>query len=216
MNKIKESFKIALIDLNHMTLGVHTNTAPLGLGLIAHYLKKNISKECDVRLFKNPKVFSGALARWKPDVLGMAQYVWNTELNHHMAKLVKEMNPECLTIAGGPNLYLTSSEKIEYLKEKDFIDFCISYDGEIPFTELVKRFVNGKSINEIKDDLVPGTYALSRDKKTLQESSFLPPRIKSLDVFGAIYADGFFDEFLDKGFHPFLQTHRGCPFKCTY
>ena len=33
-----------MIDLNHMTLGVHTNTVPLGVGVIAHYLKKNV--EC--------------------------------------------------------------------------------------------------------------------------------------------------------------------------
>jgi len=41
--------KIALLDLNHTTCGIHTNTVPLGLGLIATYLKKTVDHDFDIR-----------------------------------------------------------------------------------------------------------------------------------------------------------------------
>ncbi|MFH1645554.1 MAG: radical SAM protein, partial [Candidatus Omnitrophota bacterium] len=39
---------------------------------------------------------------------------------------------------------------------------------------------------------------------------------ETIDVFGPVYAEGIFDDLLGQGFHPFVQTHRGCPFTCTF
>lgn len=35
-------------------------------------------------------------------------------------------------------------------------------------------------------------------------------------MFGSVYAEGVFDEFLERGYHPLVQTHRGCPFTCIF
>ena len=130
----RSNFKIALIDLNHMTKGVHTNTVPLGLGLIAAYLKKNLKGSFNVRIFKNPHIFLSALKEWKPDVLGITQYSWNSELNLYMSALVRKINPDCFIVAGGPNLPLSSVEKTNYLRNHSQVDLCAKYDGDIPFT----------------------------------------------------------------------------------
>jgi len=45
--------KIGFLDLNHATCGVHTNTVPLGSGLIATYAKKHIDHPLDIRMFKS-------------------------------------------------------------------------------------------------------------------------------------------------------------------
>ena len=208
--------KIALIDLNHMTLGVHTNTVPLGIGMIARYLTIQQNYPFDIKLFKDPNKFLETLKNWHPDILGMAQYVWNTELNHHMAQIVKKKNPNCFVICGGPNLFLSKQKRHQYLKENDFIDVCVAYDGEIPFENIVKRYVSGETISDIRCKPTPGTYAIDPASNKLCESFQDIPRIASLEVFGAIYADGLFDEFLNDGYHPFLQTQRGCPFQCAY
>lgn len=208
--------KIALIDLNHMTLGVHTNTVPLGLGLIANYLKRNVPAELDIRIFKDPQKCLDVLDGWQPDILGMAQYAWNSELNLFVAKRVKSMNPACLVVAGGPNLELEVEEKRNYLQAHPWIDLCVSFDGEIPFAEIVKSVLSGKSVADLRKGPVAGTYALDPESGKLVESPEPPPRLASLDVFGAMYAEGFFDGMIEEGFHPFLQTHRGCPFRCAY
>jgi len=207
--------RIALIDLNHMTLGVHTNTIPLGIGSIAYYLKNN-AEHIDVRLYKNPAKFLDALKDWMPDVLGITQYSWNSELNLYAAQIVKKYNPQCLIVAGGPNLYLSREERLAYLKKQNFVDICVGYDGEMPFAEIVKRLINGKKIKDIRRFPVAGSYSIGTEEERLVESNEKSPRLESLDVFDSIYAAGFFDELLKEGFHPFLQTQRGCPFKCTY
>lgn len=207
---------IALLDLNHMTLGVHTNTVPLGIGLIARYLSQTLDGTLDIRMFKDPRKFLDTMHNWKPDVLGIAQYVWNSHINLYMAKLAKEENPQCIVVAGGPDLYLTSGEREAYLKKYPQVDLCVSYDGEIAFSEIVKRLVAKEKIANIKDYPCAGTYSMGSNGSGLIESKDISPRLNSLDVFGSTYADGFFDNFLDCGFHPFVQTHRGCPFGCAY
>ena len=207
---------IALINLSHMTVGVQTNTVPLGIGLIARYLQKNTEHKLDIRVFKDPDKFLRALKKWKPDVLGIAQYPWNSELNLYMAQLVKKYNPHCLVVAGGPNLYVSSEEKLEYLKTYDFVDVCVRYDGEVPFAEIIKRLAAGEKIEDIKRLPVESAYSLDASSGKLVQSNKKATRLNSLDTFGSMYADGFFDKFLDDGFHPFLQTQRGCPFTCAY
>lgn len=208
--------KIALLDLNHFTRGIHTNTVPLGLGLISVYLKKTVDYPFNIKIFKDTEKCLKVFKSWLPDILGLAQYTWNSELNLHIAKAVKELNPDCLIIAGGPNLELSRSRKADFLKKHTYIDICVSYDGEIPFSEIVRQFISGMSIEQIKKNPVAGTYAIDASSGALKESAVPPPRLDTLDCYGAVYADGIFDEFLEDGFHPFVQTHRGCPFTCAF
>ena len=208
--------KIALLDLNHMTRGVHTNTAPLGIGLISRYLQKTIKPDLEIRMFKEADKVLQALTFWTPEILGISQYLWNSELNLYFAKLIKKINPRCLVVAGGPNLDLSEARRIKYFQNHPFVDICIAYDGEIPFAEIVKRLLTGESNEDIRGNPVAGSYSLNIENGKMVASAAIPPRLAALDVFGPIYADGFFDEFLDQGFHPFLQTHRGCPFSCAF
>ena len=208
--------KIALCDLNHTTRGIHTNTVPLGLGLIYSYFKKKIDHDFEVKIFKNAENFLHILTTWLPSVLGITQYSWNSELNLYIAKHVKILNPHCLIIAGGPNLNLTTPQREIFLKKNSFVDICVAFDGEIPFAEILKRLLNGESSQRIKSNPVPGSYSLSPENGQIIESSEKIPRLQSLNEFGPVYAEGIFKEMLDEGFHPFVQTHRGCPFTCSF
>lgn len=211
------SLKIALIDLTHMTVGVHNNSVPLGIGFIGYYLRNKLkNNNIDVKLFKNPNMFLDAMKYWVPDVIGISQYSWNSRLNLHMAGIAKNKNANCVVVAGGPDLYLTPPEKFTYLKQFDIVDICVSYDGEIPFSIVVERLINGENIKDIRNYPVPGTYCLDCTGEKLMEPNVAPPRFDSLELFGSMYAEGFFDEFLAEGFSPFVQTQRGCPFECAY
>lgn len=208
--------KLALLDLNHMTRGVHTNTVPLGIGLISRYLQKTVKHDLEIKMFKEANKVLDILTSWTPDVLGISQYLWNSELNLYFAKLIKNINPQCLVIAGGPNLDFSEPRRIKYFQDYPFVDSCITYDGEITMAEIVKRLLSGESKTDICRNTAAGSYSLNNESGKIVASAKIPPRLNTLDVFGSIYADGFFDEFLDQGFHPFLQTHRGCPFTCAF
>lgn len=208
--------KIAFLDLVHTTCGTHSNTIPLGIGLIATYLKKNISTPLDIRLFKEPEKALAAFKSWTPDILGITQYTWNSELNLYFAKRLKEQNSNILVIAGGPNLEMEKEKRVVFLRSNNYVDICVAYDGEMPILEIVKRFLAGESIEKIKRSPGVGTYCLESTNLSYIEGEGQPPRLENLNAFGPVYAEGLFDEFLEAGYHPFTQTHRGCPFSCAY
>ncbi|MGE5342382.1 MAG: B12-binding domain-containing radical SAM protein [Candidatus Omnitrophota bacterium] len=209
--------KIALLDLNHSTRGIHTNTTPLGLGLISSYLKKNLNVSFDIKIFKDIHAALDTFhRRWIPDVVGLAQYSWNSELNLVAARAAVALNPDCLVIAGGPNIYKMEPAKLDFLKQEPYVDVCVVYDGEITFTDILRRLISGETKTDIRKNPEPGTYALNPETGELINRMENPPRLESLDTLGTPYADGFFDTFLDEGYHPFVQTHRGCPFGCAF
>jgi len=208
--------RIALLDLNHVTCGVHTNTVPLGLGLIATYVHLKIDRNIEIKIFKDVNKSLLCLKKWKPDVIGITQYSWNSELNLFIAGLIKQSNPACLVVAGGPNLERQDTERGKFFKNYPFVDSCVTYDGEIPFAEIIKLVLSGADSMTVRKFHIPGAYSFDHSKNTIIASTQKPPRLNSLDVFGPLYINGLFDEFLDDGFQPFLQTHRGCPFTCAF
>ena len=209
--------KIALLELIHITRGAHANTVPLACGLIARYLQKTLKHDLEIRIFKDTEKALAAFKSWAPDVLGLSQYAWNSELNLHVAKFVKEkINPDCLVAAGGPNLERSAPRKAKFFKAHPYVDICVSYDGEIPMAEIVNRLASGEKRGDIINNPPIGSASFDVNKQKIIESPQRPPRLTSIDIFGSMYADGCFDEFLDAGFHPFLQSHRGCPFACAF
>lgn len=210
--------KIAFIDLIHLTRGGHTNTVPLGIGLLATYLTKNIPGELDIKLFREPDEIYNILksADWVPDVIGVSQYSWNSRLNLYFAELAKKNNPKCLVVAGGPNLESSPKSRAEYLKANSFVDLAVAYDGEIPMLEIVKRFLAGESATELRRNPPAGVFSVSPDTFEYTISSERPPRMDSINVFGAVYASGVLDKFLDGGYHPLMETVRGCPYTCAF
>ena len=123
------NLKICLLDLNHKTRGVHTNTTPLGIGLIAEFVQGQ-SKFChDIRLYKEHDDLLDELKLYIPDIVGIAQYAWNSELNYWAVKLIKKLNPKCIIVAGGPNLESDNDLRVKYFQKYRHIDICIEYDG---------------------------------------------------------------------------------------
>ena len=80
---------IALCDLNHTTVGIHTETMPLAIGLLGSYIIKSFPGKVDVRLFKFEDDFINEIDNWKPDLMGLSLYSWNTSLIYIWLKLLK-------------------------------------------------------------------------------------------------------------------------------
>jgi radical SAM superfamily enzyme YgiQ (UPF0313 family) len=214
--KAKGQIKIALLDLNHATRGVHNNTVPLGLGMIARYVSRTVDRPLEIKMFKDADKALAVFDHWVPDILGLALYAWNSELDLAVASMVKARNPRCLLIAGGPNLELDQNRREAFFQQSPFVDICIAYDGEIPFADMVLRLANGETPEMIRYQPSPGAYSFEPRTFRLIDNPDPSPRLQSLDMLGALYSEGIFDDFLDDGYHPFLQTHRGCPFSCAF
>lgn len=208
--------KICLLELTHTTCGVHASNVPLAIGLLSAYLKKNLDETLDIRLYKEIDEFVEELKLWTPDIVGISQYSWNTNLDLYAAGLAKKANPNCIVIAGGPNLDIEEDRRIKYFQKNPQVDICVEKDGEIPFLEIVKRVLNGENIKSLIKDLPAGTFSFDQANKTYHESNKPVPRLDSIDAYGSVYKDGVFNKFLDKGYHPFILTTKGCPFTCAF
>lgn len=143
------------------------------------------------------------------DVVAFSAYVWNKNYNYALAKKVKEHNPNCIVIFGGPELPITNKQIFEKLP---FIDYVVKGEGEITFKKLLEGLVDNSDLND-----VPGLLINQNGVLTDTGDS---ERIDDLSVIPSPYLSGVFDKLIaeTKGieWNATLETNRGCPYACTF
>ena len=95
----------------------------------------------DIRLFVYPNDILDEIKKDPPDILGLASYTWNDNLNHQILKFVKKEFSRTITLMGGPNFNNYQLE--EYFLSRPFLDYFIVNQGETGFLELIKNYANG-------------------------------------------------------------------------
>jgi radical SAM superfamily enzyme YgiQ (UPF0313 family) len=238
---MKKKIKILLADPRHSTVGAHSNYTPIGIAYIASYLKTKINNfKLDIILSTEPNEIFNLLKTFKPHVIGLSNYIWNSDLSYLICEEAKRINDNTLCVLGGPEFPAgTGARKIEdsindqtytksykYVLERPSMDYFAYSDGEVAFLELIKKFIECEfDINKIKiNDLpVSGCASLSLDKKRMLVGNYIPRigmegSVKShgRDIIPSPYLTGMLDKFLDGSFVPSFETARGCPFMCTF
>ncbi len=233
--------KILLVDPRHKTVGAHSYFVPIGIGYMAANILKEFEKyKLDVKLSIDTDETLELLEKWKPNIIGVSNYVWNSNLSNMICEFAKDKDPKILTILGGPEFPAgTGARKIEnterdqtydksfkYLIERPSVDFFAYSDGEVALIELVKKYIeNNFSVNLMKekDILIKGCVSISKDKKNLLIGDYaarigMDGSVKSegRDIIPSPYLSGLLDKFLDGNLSPALETSRGCPFLCTF
>lgn len=205
---------IYLADLTHTTITVSSDSFPLGAGMVGAYVKKQFP-DVEIQLFKYPDDLLAALKRQQPDMLGLSNYPWNLSLGSAFFKYVKEQNPKTITVMGGPNMPYGPSDQQRLLnKIGPALDFYCLYEGETAFVEVLKSaFDKDFNIAAMKADQPAGTIYMHNGELVSYKAI---PRMKDLDIYPSPYQTGIFDKFFDGVLSPMIETHRGCPFRCTY
>ena len=138
-----EKLRIALGDLRHGTTGKHSIMMPVGIGYIASYLFAEIGKEnVAIRLYDDPDILMKDLDLFKPDVIGLANYCWNSYLSGVVFKHAKKRLPNIICIAGGPEFPLQPEKCKQYLSMRKEIDFYVYREGEIAFSDIIGRIIS--------------------------------------------------------------------------
>jgi len=184
----------------------------LGLFYIAGYLEKYTSSEVkildSVTEELNYEELKFKVEKSKPDVVGIyfsAFYLYDSILT---ARIVKKVNPEIVTVAGGPHVYLYPYETIS-LPE---IDYVVFGEGEIVFKELVESLGKRGRANEIAGVLI---------KTNRNRISLVKQRIPDLDQlpFPARHVSPYkkYSSILAKR-NPITTfvSSRGCPYNCYF
>ena len=209
---------ILICDLTHTgSKSYSPNLIPYPIGCIKSYCLEysKFASEFEIDIFKDPQEFIDAAIKKKSSIIGFGNYVWNLELSTDIAKEIKSMNPETLIVFGGPNFPLEDTKRIEWLKERPFIDIYVTGDGEETFTKIVDSWYKCKNIEQVKKEKIPGCYSLVNNE--LNKTQEFSSRIEDLDIIPSPYLKGYLDRFLkNPRLSPLIESNRGCPFTCTF
>ena len=206
--------KIYFGDLTHETITISNEAFPLNVGYVAAYLLKAYP-DAKVEIFKYPSELKERIDSKVPDILALSNYPWNRNLSLEFFRYVKSIQPKTLTLMGGPNISYGSAHQLDFLrKNKSVLDFYVMFEGEEPFSLLYQRAIDTDcNLQEMKKEPLPGIIFVKNDNM----SEFEPiERRKNLDEIPSPYLEGLFDKFFDGKLTPIIETHRGCPYKCTF
>ena len=124
-----KQIKILLGDPRHSTVGTHSNWMPVGVGYIGSNLINEFkNNKIELKIETEPEKTFDAIEKWKPDIIGMANYMWNSDLSNFICTFAKKINPNILCVLGGPEFPAgTGVRKIVNTSEDRTYDKCLSY-----------------------------------------------------------------------------------------
>jgi len=210
--------KLALGDLRHNSVGKHSICMPLNIGVLASYLINEIGEDAiDIRFYVNPDEILDDIDSWKPDVVALSSYMWNTSLTNFVFQYAKKNLDQVLCVAGGPNFPSDLERCKEYLLKRRDIDFYVFLESEISFSNLMQNYIhmNDRDVDGLKTRIHNGIMYLDNEDNLIAGQS--NERIGSLDDIPSPYLTGMMDKWFEDGnYAPFIETTRGCPFTCAF
>ena len=84
--------KIYLGDLTYDTVALSNEVFPLNIGYIAAYCYKRFGHKINITLFKYIEDLEKAILENPPDILGLSNYAWNTNLGYEMFRIFSQVN----------------------------------------------------------------------------------------------------------------------------
>ena len=235
-----KKLKLLLSDPRHKTVGAHSYFVPIGIGYIGSNLLKKFEGQIELKLSVDAEETLSILESWKPDVVGVSNYIWNSHLSKFICEHAKNINDNILCILGGPEFPagtgafkiednqedLTLTKCTDYLKERPDVDYFAYSDGEVAFVEIIKNFfTNNYSVKSMRENdvVIRGCVNLDRNKTKLLVGNYIPRiglegsvKSEGRDEIPSPYTTGLLDKFLDGVFVPSFETARGCPFLCSF
>lgn len=134
-------------------------------------------------------------------VVAFSCYIWNITPTLEVCKRIKEKNPDCIILLGGPEVSYENDDVIS----KSFVDYIIAEEGEIAFSEFLNHFPNVEA--------VPNLVRKNNEGKIVKNK--LAPQFDLTHLLDKMLYQ--FDNPEDlKNKVLYIETSRGCPYKCEF
>lgn len=148
------------------------------------------------------------------DVLGLSAYIWNWEYVKTLGSKFRTENKNSLIVLGGPQI--PTQDPNIFSNQLWFADAVVLGEGEITFREILRAQLNDEPLSEIPGLLIPNAV----DGRAIAVSTGAGSRIENLGDLPSPYVMGVFDGLLERyrnlEFQASQETHRGCPYACTF
>lgn len=139
-------------------------------------------------------------------LVGFSTYVWNLQYNLHLAQRLRQINPQCYIIFGGPEPAVSDRN---FFQKYQFIDAVVRHEGETTFSQLLKNLPD--------IGCVPGLLYNDNGRSI---DTGPAGRIDDLSLLPSPYTSGCFDQLIIDNpqvkWAATLETNRGCPYACTF
>ncbi|MCC5909326.1 MAG: B12-binding domain-containing radical SAM protein [Clostridiaceae bacterium] len=179
---------------------IHTNLA-------VRYLKQSLAgviEDIIVEEFtiNNSKAYIlNEIYKIQPEVIAFSCYIWNMEMIHDIAQLIKKVMPHITIILGGPEVSFDVKKVMEH---NDAIDIIVMGEGEKTFLELIKALNRNEDYSEITS-----IAFRARGEIFIKEDCSEPIAMEEIPF-------PYSGEVLDKDKIVYYESSRGCPFNCQY
>lgn len=201
---------VQLIQISHGQQG--TLYMPYSVALLQAYAQHHAQApgryEFAPLLYERVPVAENLAQIQQADVLGFSVYVWSINYSLALAQGAKALNPEVLTIFGGPQV---PDHAESFLRANPCIDVCSHGEGEQVFLNLLESLPdkNWETLSGISWLDQAGVF------------HYNPPgsRIDNLDDIPSPFTSGVFDPIMRPNRNKWIamwESNRGCPFSCTY
>ena len=218
---MKTPLKICLCDLTHDSIILVSDTIPINIGFVGSYAKHKFGDAITVSLYKYPAAALAAIKADPPDIVGLSNYSWNSNLSERVAAAARAVNPAVVVVQGGTNFPHDDALRTEFLSRRPATDGHIEYEGEVSFANLVRRVLDARDGGpRVFDAPIEGILFLEPSTRGSTSpvliKSKAPERLRDLDVIPSPYLNGMLEHFFDGRLTPFIETNRGCPFRCSF
>jgi len=169
-----------------------------------------------------------AIAATEPDVVGLSCYVWNVRALTAACARVKQLRPWARIVLGGPEVGPVAES---VMRAHSAVDVIVRSEGELPFAELVSRWMTGDPIDEVAGITWRDGEAIRKtgDAPILSDLNLLPsphltlrtPLSATTDCRLSATADCTSSATADcardlAGRVVCIETQRGCVFRCSF
>lgn len=153
----------------------------------------------------SPENLTTKIRNAKPDVLGLSVYTWNVELLKRAAPLLRQELWGIHFICGGPEI---SRLTMEPLARVGLGDFFIEHEGEAALLSLLVHLAKGNT----EHVSIPGVSVWENEQVRRGNSRAPEP----LEAIPSPYLSGAVPPRLLERQQAFIETQRGCRFRCRY
>lgn len=148
-----------------------------------------------------------AICNEKPDVISYSCYVWNIKKIAEIAQKIQN-NFKCTQLFGGPDI--TPEKIISTFNFLQYDSFFIVGEGERKLLRLLIYLSSPPS----QEQKIPDGVAYWKNKELRYSPD--PEFISDLDEIPSIYLNNYIEDRFYAYQQAFLETQRGCHFRCKY
>lgn len=186
---------------------------PYSVGCIwAYAISQEITRdhfELNRLVFRRDDIETVAQACRHDVIVGFSTYLWNCNYNHALARRIKQLNPNCVIVFGGPEFPVNDANPFEQFPH---VDVFVKTEGEYVFQDVINCVHKQQPLTTISGCLI------NQNGQTVDTGP--SQRINDLGDLPSPYLTGVFDKIIADNpkvsWNATIETNRGCPYACTF